>query len=63
MALRNAFLRPRISQYTRCFSLIGKDENVMNVFDRKSKRRQKNRAALMEDVAVYDYIRDEVGRM
>ncbi|KAJ7373128.1 NADH dehydrogenase [ubiquinone] 1 alpha subcomplex assembly factor 5 [Desmophyllum pertusum] len=36
------------------------DEAIMNVFDRKAKRRQKNRAALAEDVAVYDYLRDEV---
>jgi len=32
----------------------------MNVFDRKAKRRQKNRAALAENVAVYDYLKDEV---
>lgn len=32
----------------------------MNVFDRKAKRRQKNRAALSENVAIYDYLKDEV---
>lgn len=32
----------------------------MNVFDRKVKRIQRNRAALREDVAVYDYLKDEV---
>lgn len=32
----------------------------MNVFDRKAKRRQKNRAALAENVGVYDYLKDEV---
>ena len=35
----------------------------MNVFDRKAKRRQKNRAAMAEDVAVYDYLRDEVTKL
>ncbi|XP_006817426.1 arginine-hydroxylase NDUFAF5, mitochondrial-like [Saccoglossus kowalevskii] len=37
-----------------------KSENVMNVFDRNTKRKQKNRAAVMKDNHVYDYIRDEV---
>ena len=32
----------------------------MNVFDRGAKRRQKNRAAVADDVATYDYLRDEV---
>ena len=54
-------MRLRIAKHARCFSSVGRDENIMNVFDRKAKRRQKNSAALAEDVAVYDYIRDEVG--
>lgn len=45
----------------RCFSTRRQDEAIMNVFDRKAKRRQKNRAALAQDVAVYDYLKDEVG--
>ena len=44
----------------RCFSTRRQDETIMNVFDRKAKRRQKNRAALSENVAVYDYLKDEV---
>ena len=32
----------------------------MNVFDRRAKRLQKNRAAMAPDAATYDYIRDEV---
>ena len=32
----------------------------MNVFDRRTKRLQKNRAAMAPDAATYDYIRDEV---
>lgn len=44
----------------RCFSTRRQDETIMNVFDRKAKRKQKNRAALAENVAVYDYLKDEV---
>ena len=44
----------------RCFSARRQDESIMNVFDRKAKRKQRNRAALTEDVAVYDYLKDEV---
>ncbi|XP_064399063.1 arginine-hydroxylase NDUFAF5, mitochondrial-like [Halichondria panicea] len=33
---------------------------VVNIFDRQAKRKQKNRAALAEDAATYDYLRDEV---
>jgi hypothetical protein len=32
----------------------------MNVFDRKAKRLQKDRTALMKDYKVYDYIKEEV---
>ena len=35
-------------------------ETVMNVFDRKAKRAQRDRAALAEDHEVYDYLKDEV---
>ncbi|XP_041468964.1 arginine-hydroxylase NDUFAF5, mitochondrial-like isoform X2 [Lytechinus variegatus] len=35
-------------------------ESVMNVFDRKTKRKQRDRAALAKDVEVYDYIKDEI---
>lgn len=44
----------------RCFSTRRSDESIMNVFDRKAKRRQRNRAALNDNVAVYDYLKDEV---
>ncbi|XP_076463601.1 arginine-hydroxylase NDUFAF5, mitochondrial-like [Babylonia areolata] len=36
-------------------------ETVMNVFDRKAKRVQRDRSALAEDHEVYDYIKDEFG--
>ncbi len=35
-------------------------ERVLNVFDRKAKRMQKDRVALAEDAHVYDYLKDEV---
>lgn len=34
----------------------------MNVFDRKAKRIQKDRTAMMEDYKVYEYIKEEVVR-
>ncbi|XP_026278257.1 arginine-hydroxylase NDUFAF5, mitochondrial isoform X2 [Frankliniella occidentalis] len=37
------------------------EENVMNIFDRNAKRIQKERAAMDPDVAVYDYLKEEVG--
>ena len=40
----------------RCYST----ETVMNVFDRKLKRHQKNKSALSDDHLVYDYLREEV---
>lgn len=35
--------------------------SVMNIFDRKTKRHQRNVAANMADHHVYDYLKDEVG--
>lgn len=34
---------------------------TMNVFDRKAKRLQKDRSAMMDDWKIYDYIKDEIG--
>ncbi|KAK7103785.1 arginine-hydroxylase NDUFAF5, mitochondrial-like [Littorina saxatilis] len=36
-------------------------ETVMNVFDRRAKRMQRDRAAVAEDHEVYDYLKDEFG--
>ena len=44
----------------RCFSADARPETVMNVFDRKAKRRQKNISALSKDYEVYEYLREEV---
>ncbi|RUS88160.1 hypothetical protein EGW08_004057 [Elysia chlorotica] len=48
-------------RFYRCMNTQG---SIMNVFDRKAKRMQKERAALGhggEDPSVYDYIKDEFG--
>ncbi|KAG8336185.1 arginine-hydroxylase NDUFAF5, mitochondrial [Homalodisca vitripennis] len=42
-----------------CFPL--KPESPMNVFDRKAKSKQKERAGGMPDVEVYDYLKSEIG--
>lgn len=36
-------------------------EPTQHIFDRRAKRLQKERSALRPDVALYDYIKDEVG--
>lgn len=36
-------------------------DSVMNIFDRRAKLLQRERAAKAEDVNVYDYLKDEVG--
>lgn len=38
-----------------------KSEPTQNIFDRNVKRLHKERSAQREDVALYDYIKDEVG--
>ena len=40
-----------------------KDEEVMNVFDRKAKRLQRNRTALLDNYEVYDYLKEEVSNI
>ena len=37
-----------------------KQENIMNVFDRRAKKMQKNRTASLDDYHVYEYIKEEV---
>lgn len=38
-----------------------RQQPILNVFDRKTKQVQRERAALSENVEVYDYLKDEVG--
>ena len=53
-------LRPCVLVCRRCERLYSAAQGGVNVFDRYTKRLQKNRAAMAPDVATYDYIRDEV---
>ena len=52
-----------------CLGCIGKrllstsSNDVMNIFDRKTKRHQRNVAAKLENHHVYDYLKDEVLRI
>ena len=50
----------RIGTSTRCLCSGARPETVMNVFDRKAKRTQRNISALNEDYELYEYLRDEV---
>ncbi|CAH1395827.1 unnamed protein product [Nezara viridula] len=48
--------------HKRYFSIALKNgENVLNVFDRKTKHIQKSRASNLENFIVYDYLKEEVG--
>lgn len=51
---------PSNSFHTSGKDQFPQDETVMNVFNRKAKCRQRDRAAMAEDVHVYDYLKDEV---
>uniref|UniRef100_A0A0A9Y615 Arginine-hydroxylase NDUFAF5, mitochondrial n=1 Tax=Lygus hesperus TaxID=30085 RepID=A0A0A9Y615_LYGHE len=50
---------PETRSLTTCTTL--RQDVVMNIFDRQAKLLQRKRAALAEDVEVYDYLKDEVG--
>lgn len=60
MRVLNPLMRRSVVTYSmyRCFA--SKQENIMNVFDRKAKRKQKNRASMAEDYHVYEYLKEEV---
>lgn len=42
-------------------TVFRKTEHSQNIFDRRVKRLQKERSAQRADVALFDYIKDEVG--
>lgn len=42
-------------------AILQKSEHSQNIFDRGVKRLQKERSAQRPDVALFDYIKDEVG--
>lgn len=56
----NTYLRKRKLTGT-AMRLALPSNSVMDIFDRKSKMLQRERAANAEDVKVYDYLKDEVG--
>ena len=44
----------------RRYASSQKSEGLMNVFDRKAKRLQRDRTTLLPDYQVYEYIKEEV---
>ncbi|XP_013386082.1 arginine-hydroxylase NDUFAF5, mitochondrial [Lingula anatina] len=64
-ALKSAKHAQVVAKSARAFSVCAqckqKQQPVQNIFDRKAKKMQRNRTALMEDYEVYQYIRDKVG--
>ncbi|XP_045182621.2 arginine-hydroxylase NDUFAF5, mitochondrial-like [Mercenaria mercenaria] len=50
-----------LTMSSRLFSSQRKGETVMNVFDRRSKRIQRDRTTLMKDYKVYEYLKEEFG--
>ena len=58
--LKQCFLKKHIYNLKFMRAASGKTEHVMNVFDRKAKREQRNRTALLEDYEVYEYLKEEV---
>lgn len=61
--LRKSFLNKTITPSSRKLATFTNpnESTSMNVFDRKAKIIQKQRAALAEDSSVYEYIKDEIG--
>ncbi|XP_046355817.2 arginine-hydroxylase NDUFAF5, mitochondrial-like [Haliotis rufescens] len=53
--------RSQFNSGLSCRGMAGQSDSPMNVFDRKAKRIQKNRTALMEDYRVYEYLKEEIG--
>ena len=49
-----------MSQTRLCRWASNTQDGVMNVFDRKAKRQQRNRSALNKDYQVYEYLKEEV---
>ncbi|XP_071963166.1 arginine-hydroxylase NDUFAF5, mitochondrial-like [Antedon mediterranea] len=68
ICLSNEFVCQRskwIQKFNSNFMILAKwqhssTEHTMNVFDRKTKQMQRDRAAMAADVHVYDYLKDEV---
>lgn len=54
-----------VSEKLRCLHVFGpgcfQKADMMNIFDRKAKRLQRDRAAMQSDANVYQYLREEIG--
>lgn len=63
--LNSVFLPRRKLHFTRTIyqgqAPNTQQQAILNVFDRKTKQLQRERAALSENVQVYDYLKDEIG--
>lgn len=46
---------------SRVNTKLKNDAGSINIFDRNTKRLQRQRAAIAEDVNLYDYLKDEIG--
>ena len=62
----NSFQKLLSIQSRRCFHssshrLARQETNIMNVFDRRAKALQRERAAIREDVESFDYLKEELG--
>ena len=47
-------------QIQRLYSTARGGGGTVNIFDRKTKRQQRNRVSLSPDASTYDYLRDRV---
>lgn len=59
--LRSVAVTPKSRHISISSTLQQNAEHTQTIFDRRAKRIQKERSAQRPDVALYDYIKDEVG--
>jgi hypothetical protein len=57
---RTSLMTPLASCAYRQYS-SGPKDHIMTVFDRKTKKMQRNKTAELENYEVYDYIKEEMG--
>lgn len=51
----------KVSSLSTSDSLCKIETSLVNIFDRNTKSLQRQRAAIAEDVNLYDYLKDEIG--
>ena len=54
------YISEQLTVWRHASSSPVRGETIMNVFDRKAKRMQRDRTALMTDYKVYEYVKEEV---